>query len=160
MGSRITPAVRSHLIKPFHTWKRLQKNIYHSNLRVSKSLKSSHDLRRELALLPYTRSINIKQVRNRNERRSNETQNTARPWYTQIMEHRINKQRESCRKHTPQKGICSDGRGGEFLERVDQVVERGLEDGEEAEAHAYQPDHGRDPGDAFGGRPAENEEPA
>ncbi len=31
------------------------------------------------------------------------------------------------------------------MEGVDQVVEGGLEDGEEAEAHADKPDEGRDP---------------
>jgi hypothetical protein len=76
------------------------------------------------------------------------------------MEHRIHKQRKRRRKHASKEGIGGNGRGGEFLKRVDQIVERCLEDGEEAEAHADQPDHGRDPWDVFGGCPAEDEKPA
>lgn len=35
-----------------------------------------------------------------------------------------------------------------------------MEDGEEAEAHTDESDHGCDPGDGFGGCPAEDEEAA
>lgn len=76
------------------------------------------------------------------------------------MEHRVNKQRECCRKNTSQKSIGGDCGSGESLERVNEVVERRLENGKEAEAHADEPDHGRDPRGGFLGRPAEDEEPA
>ena len=45
------------------------------------------------------------------------------------------------------------------MEGVDEVVERSLEDGEEAETHADESDHGCNPVDGFGGGPAEDEEP-
>lgn len=76
------------------------------------------------------------------------------------MEHRVHEQWESSREHTSQESVRSDGRGGEFLERVNEVVERRLEDGEEAETHADQTDHGRNPVDGLGGSPAEDEKPA
>ncbi len=47
-----------------------------------------------------------------------------------------------------------------FLEGGDEVVEGGLEDGEEAEAHEVEADEGREPEDMAGGAPAKHEEAA
>ena len=76
------------------------------------------------------------------------------------MEHRVHEQWERRREDTSQKGISSDCWGGEFLERVDEVVQRCLEDGEESKAHADQAYHGCYPWDTFVGGPAEDEKAA
>ncbi len=76
------------------------------------------------------------------------------------MEHRVYEERERRGEHTSQKGICSNSGGGEFLECVNEVVQRCLEDGEESKAHADQANHGRDPREAFVGGPAKDEKAA
>lgn len=74
------------------------------------------------------------------------------------MEHGTHKQRKDAREQRTQERVCGDGAGGVPLEGVDEVVERGLEDGEEAEAHAGEADAGRKPEDVRGRCPAEYEE--
>ncbi len=56
-----------------------------------------------------------------------------------------------------QEGIRRDGGGRVRLERVDQVVEGGLEDGEEARAEHDEPDARDDPVDVLAGGPARHE---
>lgn len=65
------------------------------------------------------------------------------------MKHDAREQRKRAGEHTPQESISRDGAGGYFLERIDEVVQCCLEDGEEAEAHKYGADIWCDPGDIF-----------
>ena len=127
---------------------------------ISISTLTSRHLSGKFPLLSYGRPVDVKQIRNRYQQRSNKAKNTARPWNSQIMEHRIHEQRERRRENASQKGISSDCWGGKFLERVYKVVQRCLEDGEESEAHADQAYHGSDPWDIFVGGPAKDEKAA
>ena len=83
-------------------------NAKHMRLSSGNFNEYSHDLRRKLAPFPNTWSINIKQVRNRNQSHGEEPQYTTRPRNPQIMKHRIHKQREHRRKNAPQKRISSN----------------------------------------------------
>jgi hypothetical protein len=75
------------------------------------------------------------------------------------MKHGVHKQRERRRKDRPQERIRSHGARRVLHKRVDEVVQRRLEDGEEAEAHEHEARAGRDPEDRGRRRPAEHEEP-
>ena len=103
---------------------------------ISISTLTSHYLSCKFPLLSYRGPVNIKQIRNRYQQRSNKAKNTTRPRNSQIMEHRVHEQRERRREDASQKGVCGDSGGGEFLERVDEIVQRCLKDGEESKAHA------------------------
>lgn len=74
------------------------------------------------------------------------------------MKHRTHKQRKHGSKYRSQESIRSDGGCGVALERIDEVVECGLEDREEAESHADESYTGSQPENMVGGGPAENEE--
>lgn len=63
------------------------------------------------------------------------------------MKHNLREERKRARKHTAQEGIRRDGAGSDLLERIDKVVQRSLEDSEEAEAHEDGADNGADPVD-------------
>jgi hypothetical protein len=86
----------------------MERHLYKS-MGIQSLIHTSHHLRRKLAFLSNRRPINIKQIRNWNQRCSNETKNTARPRYAQIMEHRVHEEREGCREHGAQKCIGSYG---------------------------------------------------
>jgi len=73
------------------------------------------------------------------------------------VEHGVHEQREAPREDAPQEGVRRDRAGRHLLEGIDEVVERGLEDGEEAEAHAGRADLGADPVHVPRRRPAEDE---
>ena len=75
---------------------------------ISISTLTSRHLSGKFPLLSYGRPVDIKQIRNRYQQRSNKAKNTARPWNSQIMEHRIHEQRERRRENASQKGISSD----------------------------------------------------
>lgn len=66
------------------------------------------------------------------------------------MKHNISEHRKRTGEHTPQERISRNSAGGYFLERIDEVVQGCLEDGEEAEAHENGADVGCDPGDVLG----------
>lgn len=74
------------------------------------------------------------------------------------MEHAVREQRETPREDAPQERVGRDRAGGRLLERVNQVVQRGLENGEEAQAHAGRAELWADPVDFARGRPAEDEQ--
>ena len=93
---------------------------------------------------------NIKQKRNRNQPQCNKPQHTTRPANPEIMKHNTSEQRKRAGEHTPQESISRDSTGGYFLERVDEVVQGCLEDGEEAETHEDGADVGCDPRDVLG----------
>lgn len=70
------------------------------------------------------------------------------------MIHRSHDQRKRSRETRSQKRIRRNRRGGIQLKRVDQVIQRRLEDGEEARSEHHQPDARDDPVHARVRRPA------
>lgn len=76
------------------------------------------------------------------------------------MKHSIREKWERARKHGAQESVRCDCTGRDFLERIDEIVQRGLEDGEEAEAHHYGADDRSDPVDVLRACPAKDEHPA
>lgn len=102
--------------------------------------------------------INIKQIRDRNERHAQKPQYGGSPIDAQIMEHGIRKERKAAREQTPKKRIRGDSTSRKSLERVDQVIQRSLENSEEAESHKHGADVGPDPVDMGRAGPGEDEE--
>ena len=74
------------------------------------------------------------------------------------MQHRSDEKRKGARKRRSQESVGGHGAGRVALEGVDQVVESGLEDGEEAEADEDGADARGDPVDGGAGGPGEDEE--
>lgn len=112
---------------------------------------------RPLASGPNPPPIDIKQIRNRNHSNSKESKKTARPVDPQIMKHRRGEQWECSREGASEESVSCNGRGGVHLERVNQIVQRGLEDRKEAETHARCGNAGSYPGDTFVRCPPEHE---
>ena len=61
------------------------------------------------------------------------------------MKHRVRKQGEASRADTTQKCSCCHRTRRIRLKRIDQVIQRGLKNGEEAETHADGTETGCDP---------------
>lgn len=75
------------------------------------------------------------------------------------MQHGTYEERECGSAEAPQESVCGDGAGGvAALKSVDEVVECGLEDGEEADADEGRADARGDPVHAPTGRPREQEQ--
>ena len=74
------------------------------------------------------------------------------------MIHRIDKERESCRKYRSKKGVRCDGAGGVALKVVNQVVECALEYGKESKAYQTSSNTRRNPRNFSAGCPAKKEE--
>jgi len=72
--------------------------------------------------------------------------------------HRIDKERESCRKYRSKKGVRCDGAGGVALKVVNQVVECALEYGKESKAYQTSSNTRRNPRNFSAGCPAKKEE--
>lgn len=70
---------------------------------------------------------------------------------------RRNNKRERARETATQERICGYRRRSVQCESVDEVVQRGLEDGEEACPHHHEADAGNDPVDARQSRPTHEE---
>lgn len=98
------------------------------NMTVNRSL-------RPLPARPDPRSIDVEQVRDGDERDSHESQRAGRPIDAHLAEHDAREEREAAGEQAAEESICGDGAGGVLLEGIDEVVQGGLEDGEEAEAH-------------------------
>ena len=75
------------------------------------------------------------------------------------MIHGVDKQRKDRREKTPQESRRRHRARRIPLKGVDQIIQRGLEDGEEAEPQHPGPDTRRHPRVCFGRRPPEDEEP-
>jgi hypothetical protein len=136
-----------------------QKSQRHSKMRPPfPTFPHLHNLYCKLTPLPNPRSIDVKQIRNRNQRNCHKPQQTTRPRYPQIVEHRMNKQRKHRRKNTPQKRIGSNRTRRIFLKRINEIVQRCLENSEEAESHADESDARSEPEYVAVGCPAEDEE--
>lgn len=100
----------------------------------------------------------IEQIRDRNQRDGHEPKHTRRPVHAHLTEHDVREERETAGEETAEEGVGRDRARRDLLERVDEVVQRRLEDGEEAEAHEHGADEGPDPVDLRVPRPAEDEE--
>lgn len=73
------------------------------------------------------------------------------------MKHGRSEKRETAREQRAQERIRGDSASCRALEGIDKVVESGLEDGEESEAHHHGAENRSDPVDVFRARPAEHE---
>lgn len=102
---------------------------------------------RPLPPCPNPLPKNIKQKRNRNQRHGNKPQHRTSPSNPHIMKHNLREQRERAGEHTPHECIRCNRTRSELLKRIDEVVQRGLEDSEESETHEDGPDDRRDPVD-------------
>ncbi len=79
------------------------------------------------------------------QRNCTKGEHTNAPVYTKRMQHLSYEQWKSSRECTPQERIRRDGRSSISLESVDEIVDRGLEDGEEASATNHDANHRCDP---------------
>lgn len=77
--------------------------------------------------------------------------------YSDVVVHGRHDQRERGSEAAPQEGVRRHGARGVYLEGVDEVVQRGLEDGIEAAPGEVEADDGHDPGDARVRGPARDE---
>ena len=75
------------------------------------------------------------------------------------MQQRPDEQRERTGKDTAQECVRRDGAGGVPLERVDEVIQRGLEDSKEAQSYEDGADAWCNPVDVGRRGPGEDEEP-
>lgn len=112
---------------------------------------------RPLPLRPNPPPTRIKHKRHRNQRHANKAQQARRPRDAQVVVQRARDQRKRAGEATPHERVGRHRARAVLGKRVDQIVDRALEDGEEAKAHARGRDVGRDPRDGFVGRPAEHE---
>lgn len=108
---------------------------------------------------PHPLPKNIKHKRHRNQQRRKPPRNTTRRPHPQIPIQRRHHERKRARKATPQESIRRHRRRGIQRKRIDEVIQRGLENGEKPRAHHHKSDDGRDPGERRVGGPAHYELP-
>ena len=106
---------------------------------------------------PNPSAKNIKQKRDRDQRNSNETKHTGRPVHAQIMKHGIREQRKATSEQTPKESIRCHRAGCKLLKRIDQIVQRSLENSKEAESHHYSTGIRTNPVDIRCAGPSKNE---
>ena len=74
------------------------------------------------------------------------------------MKHDISEEGETAREQTSQESVRGDSTGRNLLEGIDEVIQGGLEDGKEPEAHADSANDRSDPMDMGITGPGEDEE--
>lgn len=113
---------------------------------------------RPLPAGPDPSSVDVEQIRDGNQRDSYEPQGAGCPVNAHLAEHDAREEREAAGEQAAEESICRDGAGSVLLEGIDEVVQGGLEDGEEAEAHGDGAGVGADPVDVLCAGPAEDEQ--
>ncbi len=100
------------------------------------------------------RSPHPKDKRDGDQQHGKEAKYAGRPPVPQTVIHRVDEEREDGGQGAAQKGVGGDGAGAVGLKGVYQVIQRALEDCEEAEADERGADKGSYPRDALVRRPA------
>ncbi|KAG8413361.1 hypothetical protein J3458_012930 [Metarhizium acridum] len=112
---------------------------------------------RPLGLGPHAPAILVKDKGHGDQQRGKPAGDAGPRPYAEIVVQRPYDQRKGAGKARAQKGIRRNGRGGVRLEGVDEVVEGGLEDGEEAGPEHDEAEARDDPVDGRAGGPSEQE---
>nr|POE94622.1 hypothetical protein CFP56_16859 [Quercus suber] len=117
-----------------------------------------HAFPRPDASCPQPLPVDPEQIWNRDQHDRTEREDAQPPADAEVAQHGRDKERKGAGEGAAQEGVGGNGAGGVALKGVDEVVERGLEDGEEAEAHEGDGDAGHEPEDRRRARPREHEE--
>jgi len=80
-------------------------------------------------------SINLKDKRNGHHRNSNKAQQAYSPIYPEFLEHLFGEQREGSCEYAPDQRACCERACSIDLEGINKIIDRALEDAEEAESH-------------------------
>jgi len=100
---------------------------------------------------PNPLTIHIKHIRHRNHQRRKTPRDTAPIIDANTLIQGSHDERQRGGEYAAHKGVCADGGGGVLRKGVDEVVQRGLEDHEEAGAHHEDAEAGEDPVVVWGG---------
>lgn len=106
---------------------------------------------------PKSLPVNVKQKGHRNQQRRKATSNTRTWTRANIVVQRAYGQREPTRKTRTQECIRRDSRRSILRERVHEVIQRTLEDGEESGREQHKADTRHDPVDGRIRGPADHE---
>ena len=89
---------------------------------------------------PHPLPKNIKHKRHRNQQRRKPPRNTTRGPDPNIMIQRANNQRKRAGETTPQERVSRNSRRRVLRKRINEVIQRGLENREKASPHHNEPD--------------------
>lgn len=109
---------------------------------------------------PQVFAAHVEQKRNHDHPSADETDQARRPADAQVVIHGRNHDGQDAGHDATEQGVGRHRARGVPLEGVDDVVQRRLEDGDDAGPGHDQPDHGRDPVEMGGRRPAREEDAA
>jgi hypothetical protein len=101
--------------------------------------------RRKVAFRTYTFAEDVKDNGHRHQHRGHTPKQGTRPLNAHTIEHESRKQRENAPEAGAHESVCGDSRGGKHEVCVNDVVEQGEKDGEDAEAGEKAAEHGDDP---------------
>jgi hypothetical protein len=119
--------------------------LYPLTLLVSTPVLLDIRRRRKVAFRAETFAEDVEDDGHRHQHRRHTPKQGTRPLNAHTIEHEGRKQRKNATEAGAHEGVCGDSRGGEHEVCVNDVVEQGEEDGEDAEAGEEAAEHGDDP---------------